>query len=346
MSVEEPSGRYLSLPEREEIALAHASGAGVRQIARLIGRHPATVSRELRRNRPLDAHRPQYRATLAQAKADQRARRPKIGKLTARPQLHAAVQQMLEHKMSPEQISGRLPLLFPDDTSMRICHETIYQALYIQGRGQLRRQLTKQLRTGRTLRRPRRRTDARRTRDRIKDMVMISDRPAEIDDRAVPGHWEGDLIIGADGKSAIGTLVERTTRYTMLLHLPHGHGAAQLHTAITAAITTLPTQLRRSLTWDQGLELAHHTQISIDTDLDIYFCDPHSPWQRGTNENTNGLLRQYFPKGSDLNAYTAEDLAHTTAELNTRPRKTLGFYTPAEAMARLLCQPGSVATTP
>jgi IS30 family transposase len=346
MSVAEPSGRYLSFVEREEIALAWAAGVGVRQIARLIGRDPATVSRELRRNRPLDRNVPQYRATLAQAKADARARRPKVGKLAAAPRLRAVVQQMLEQKMSPEQISGRLPLLFPDDPAMRVSHEVIYRALYIQGRGELRRELTRQLRTGRAMRRPKRRVDGRRSRDRIRDMVLISDRPAEVADRAVPGHWEGDLVMGADGKSAIGTLVERTTRYTMLLHLPDGHGAAHLHRAITAAITTLPAQLRRSLTWDQGIELAQHAKISIDTDLDIYFCDPHSPWQRGTNENTNGLLRQYFPKGSDLHAHSAAHLAHVMTELNARPRKVLGFYTPAEAIARLICQPDSVATTP
>lgn len=340
----ERSGRYLSLLEREEIAIARAGGAGVRAIARLIGRDPSTISRELVRNRAVSRAQPRYRATLAQDKAQQRARRPKTSKLAAHPRLRVVVQSMLEKRMSPEQIAGRLPLEFPDDASMRISHEAIYQALYIFGRGQLRRELTKCLRTGRALRKPRRRVDGRISRPRIKDMVMIVDRPPEVEDRAVPGDWEGDLITGTENKSAIGTLVERTTRYTMLLHLPHGHGAEALHTAITAAMARLPAQLRRSLTWDQGIEMAHHAQTSIAADLDIYFCDPHSPWQRGTNENTNGLLRQYFPKGTDLSRYSAADLAAVDAELNTRPRKVLGFRTPAEVMAPLL-QTGRVATT-
>jgi IS30 family transposase len=342
----ESSGRYLSLAEREEIALARAAGAGIRQIARSIGRSPSTVSRELRRNRaagwtPLS----RYRATLAQSKAEARARRPKTGKLATDPRLREVVQQMLDENASPEQVSGRLPLLYPDDESMRISHEAIYQALYIQGRGLLRRDLTRRLRTGRALRKPRRRVDGRTSRTRIPDMVMIADRPADIEDRAVPGDWEGDLITGAENKSAIGTLVERTTRYTILLHLPNGHGADQVQAAICAAMADLPANLRRSLTWDQGIEMAHHGKITMATDLAIYFCDPHSPWQRGTNENTNGLLRQYFPKGTDLSVHSAEHLDAVSAQFNARPRKALGFYTPAERMAPLL-QTGRVATTP
>ena len=343
VSLAEPSARYLSLEEREEIALGRARKESVRHIARRLERSPSTISRELRRNRPGAGG--VYRATLAQSKAEQRARRPKTSKLADNPRLHAQVQLMLEQWMSPEQISGRLPLLFPDDEDMRISTEVIYLSLYVQGRGALRRELTKCLRTGRALRRPRRRVDRRTQRQRIPDMVMISERPAEVEDRAVPGDWEGDLITGAENKSAIGTLVERKTRFTLLLHLPNGHGADAVQAAIVDAMADLPAQLRRSLTWDQGIELVNHAQISLATDLAVYFCDPHSPWQRGTNENTNGLLRQYFPKGTDLNQHTAEDVAAVQAEFNARPRKVLGFYTPAEALARTLLA-GRVATTP
>jgi IS30 family transposase len=341
----EPSGRYLSLAEREEIAVGYAAGLGVRAIARAIGRDASTVSRELRRNRVQARGRLYYRATLAQSKAENRSRRPKTSKLAACPRLRELVQGMLEKRMSPEQIAGRLPIEFPDDESLRVSHEAIYQALYVFGRGGLRRELTKCLRTGRALRKPRRRVDGRLARPRIPNMVMIADRPPEVEDRAVPGDWEGDLITGAENKSAIGTLVERTTRYTMLLHLPNGHGADELYRAITAAMARLPAELRRSLTWDQGIEMFHHEKTTIATDLDIYFCDPHSPWQRGTNENTNGLLRQYFPKGTDLSVYSADYLAAVDAELNARPRKVHGFRTPAEVMAPLL-QTGRVATTP
>jgi transposase, IS30 family len=344
VSLTEPSGRYLSLAERDEIALGRAAGLSVRAIARQLRRSPSTISRELRRNGP-QRGRGGYRATLAQAKAEQRARRPKTSKLAGNPRLRAEVQRMLEQKMSPEQIRGRLPRLFPDDEGMRISTEVIYLSLYVQGRGALRRELTRCLRTGRALRRPRRRVDRRSQRPRIPDQVMISERPAEVEDRAVPGHWEGDLITGAENKSAIGTLVERTTRFTLLLHLPNGHGADAVRDAIVAGMADLPAHLRRSLTWDQGVELANHVHIRVATNLDIYFCDPHSPWQRGTNENTNGLLRQYFPKGTDLSRHTAEDLAAVQAELNNRPRKSLGFYTPAEVLARTLYE-GCVATTP
>ena len=345
LSLDEPSGRYLSLAEREEIAVGLAAGNGIRAVARQLGRHPSTISREVRRNRPLHPPRAGYRANLAQSKADDRARRPKVSKLEAQPRLRAEVQHLLEQRMSPEQISGRLPRLFPDEPEMRISPEVIYQGLYIRGRGALRRELTRLLRTGRAMRKPRRRADNRRARQRITDMVMIADRPDDVDSRLVPGDWEGDLITGAANKSAIGTLVERTTRFTLLLHLPHGHGAAALHAAITAAMVDLPTHLRRSLTWDQGIEMANHAQISVDTDLDIYFCDPASPWQRGTNENTNGLLRQYFPKGTDLSVHSAEHLAAVAAELNARPRKTHDFLTPAEVIAPMLAT-GRVATTP
>jgi IS30 family transposase len=333
------SGRYLSMAEREEIAVLRAGGVGFREIGRRLGRHPSTVSREVARNCSVSLPGC-YRASMAQARADARARRPKPGKIAGWRPLRDYVEGKLagpEH-WSPEQIARRLVVDFPDDERMRISHEAIYQALYVQGRGALRRELTASLRTGRALRRPRRRADGRR--ERIKDMVMIADRPAEVDDRAVPGHWEGDLIIGAGTGSAIGTLVERTTRFTMLLHLPGDHGATTVRDAITATITTLPAQLRRSLTWDQGIELAQHAQLRIDTDLDIYFCDPHSPWQRGTNENTNGLLRQYFPKGTDLSIHGPDHLADVAAGLNGRPRKTLGWRTPAEAMTALLSDTG------
>ncbi len=347
MDLSEPSGRYLSMAEREEIAILAGQHLGVREIARRLGRCPATISRELRRNAS-GGDRRRYRASVAQAEADKRARRPKPSRLAAHQPLRDFVQDKLggvEH-WSPEQIAARLPVEFPDDERMRISHEAIYQGLYVQGRGALRRELTACLRTGRALRKPRRRTEVRQ--ERIKDKVMITDRPAEVDDRAVPGHWEGDLITGTANKSAIGTLVERTTRFTMLLHLPGDHGASTVRDAITTTIATLPEQLRRSLTWDQGIELAEHVQLTIDADLPVYFCDPHSPWQRGTNENTNGLLRQYFPKGTDLSVHGPRDLADVAAGLNGRPRKTLGWKTPAEALAELLSttdkQPG-VATT-
>jgi IS30 family transposase len=372
MSVAEPSGRYLTLAERETIDLCWAEGWSKAEIARHLGRHSSTIGRELRRNRlQAPPHRPplpdgarrrpgpvagtrgptrrprvRYRAAAAQAKAEVRGRRPKRAKLAERPALAAWVQDKLScEQWSPEQIAGRLVDAFPDDDSMRISHEAIYQALYVQGRGALRRELTACLRTGRALRKPRRRADARR--ERIKDKVLISERPAEAADRAVPGHWEGDLIVGAGSGSAIGTLVERTTRFVLLLHLPDDHGAAAVRDAIVAQINTLPVQLRRSLTWDQGIELARHAEITFATDLPVYFCDPHSPWQRGTNENTNGLLRQYFPKGTDLAVHDADHLDLIAAKLNGRPRKTLGFKTPAEQLARLLSedQQVGVATT-
>jgi len=328
-----PKGRYLSVGEREEIALSVAVGATNAEIAARLGRHPATIGREVARNGV--ARWPAcYRAVPAQAKAEARARRPKPSKLASRPQLREEVQAGLTKHWSPEQIARRLVSDFPDDEQMRVSTEAIYQSLYVQGRGGLRRELTACLRTGRALRKPRRTPRVRGS--RIKDMVLISERPAEVADRAVPGHWEGDLITGAANLTAIGTLVERTTRFTVLLHLPTDHTAETVRDAIAAAILTLPAALRRSLTWDQGSELARHAQITLATDLEIYFCDPHSPWQRGTNENTNGLLRQYFPKGTDLSVHPPERLAFVAAELNGRPRKTLNWATPAEALNELL----------
>jgi IS30 family transposase len=333
LQLDQPAGRYLSISEREDIAVWRGQLSG-REIARRLDRSPATISRELRRNTSTRSQG--YRATVAQAEADRRARRPKISKLAGHPPLRSYVTAKLagSQHWSPQQISHRLRVDFPDDDLMRISHEAIYQALYVQGRGALRRELTVCLRTGRARRKPQNRANARR--ERIKDKVMISQRPAQVTDRAVPGHWEGDLIVGKNNASAIGTLVERTTRFTMLLHLPHDHGALAVRDAITATITTLPAELRRSLTWDQGIELAEHAQLTFDTQLAVYFCDPHSPWQRGTNENTNGLLRQYFPKSTNLSVHTPDDLARAAAGLNGRPRKTLDWKTPAEALATLL----------
>ena len=395
ISLAEPTGRYLSFAEREEIALLKVEGCGVREIARAIGRDPGTISRELRRNAATRAGKQVYRASVAQWKAQQAAKRPKPAKLATNPQLRAYVEDKLcgavtdadgrpiagpdvpwagrRHgrrqdrrwgtAWSPEQISNRLKVDFPDDESMRISHETIYTSLYVQGRGALKRELTACLRTGRALREPRART-GRSGRTFVTDEVKISQRPAEAGDRAVPGHWEGDLIIGLD-KSAIGTLVERTSRYTMLLHLPRmegfgevpyvkngpplaGHGAQAVRDAITAQLGDLPEQLRRSLTWDQGGEMAQHVQLKIDAGVAVYFCDPHSPWQRPSNENTNGLLRQYFPKGTDLSRWSAEEVAAIAVTLNERPRKVLGWRTPAEVYQEQLSSPpqAGVASTP
>ncbi|MEO3931171.1 IS30 family transposase [Micromonosporaceae bacterium B7E4] len=334
------SQRYLSFAEREEIAIGLAKGWSQRRIAARLGRSPSTICREVARNSSV---RRGYWAGSAEQKATQRARRPKTAKLAANPRLRDLVQQRLIARWSPEQISLRLHVDHPDDESMRVSHETIYQSLYVQGRGALRRELARYLRTGRTLRKPRRRDGERR--GRLRDMVNISARPAEVADRAVPGHWEGDLIIGRDHLSAIGTLVERTTRYCLLLHLPHGHNPTAVRDAMITTIRTLPTQLRRSLTWDQGREMAYHRQISIATGIDIYFCDPHSPWQRGSNENTNGLLRQYFPKGTDLSTHSREHLAAVATQLNDRPRKTLGIRTPTEALTQLLSNPPTAQTS-
>jgi IS30 family transposase len=380
------SGRFLSFAEREHIALLRAQDHQVREIARELGRAPSTISRELRRNAATRSGGFKYKATIAQWHADRSARRPKPAKLIINAALRKYVQDRLaglvrtpsgaairgplvpwkgrrhgrrQHRRwarawSPEQIAHRLPIDFPDDRTMRISHEAIYQALYVQGRGALRRELTACLRTGRALRVPRARTRNKGKAFLTPD-VLISARPATVGDRAVPGHWEGDLILGLES-SAIGTLVERTTRYTLLLHLPPmpghgrfprakngpalaGHGAEAVRDAITCTVATFPEQLRRSLTWDQGAEMSQHARLRIDTGLRVYFCDPQSPWQRGTNENTNGLLRQYFPKGTDLSAHTAKDLEAVALALNTRPRKTLGWRTPAEALNEVLRRP-------
>jgi IS30 family transposase len=329
------SGRYLSLVEREEIAVGVAAGMSPAAIARQLGRDRSTIGRELARNA---GQRRGYRAGSAQQQADARARRPKVAKLVARLELRDRVQAALTARWSPQQISASLRGDYPDRPEMWVSHETIYQSIYVQGRGALRRELAACLRTGRALRRPHRAADARRP-AKIPNMVMISQRPAEAADRAVPGHWEGDLIIGRDGGSQIGTLVERSTRYCLLLHLPDSKDAATVAHAMITTITTLPAQLRRSITWDQGAELARHQQITLATDMAIYFCDPHSPWQRGSNENTNGLLRQYFPKGTDLSVHSAEHLAAVAAELNDRPRHTLGWRSPAQAVRELLSTP-------
>lgn len=343
-SLTPPSGRLLSFAEREEIASLTAAGEGVREIARRLGRHPSTISRELRRlPTPPSGRRAPYRASTAHADAERKARRPKPAKLATQLPLRRQVQDRLKQNHSPEQIAARLRLEFPDDPEMHVSHETIYQALYVQARGALKRELVRHLRTGRAVRKPQRRSERR---GRIKDMVSISQRPPEVEDRSVPGHWEGDLIVGSTASnSAIGTLVERTTGFVLLLHLPHGHGADAMQQAMITKISDLPDILRRTLTWDQGHEMANHIQIAAATGLDIYFCDPHSPWQRGSNENTNGLLRQYFPKGTDLSRWGAGFLDFVATELNNRPRKRLDWRTPAEALDQLLVDQPGVAKT-
>jgi len=393
-SAEPLSGRYLSFVEREEIALLRVQGCSIQEIGRRLSRSASTISRELRRNAATRSGGLEYRATTAQWHAERSGRRPKVAKLAQNPALRTYVEERLAGMIaapngiavpgpavpwngrrhgqrkdrrwakawSPEQIARRLIVDFPDDETMRISHEAIYQALFIQGRGALRRELTACLRTGRALRTPRARV-GQRGKGFVSPEIMISQRPAEASDRAIPGHWEGDLILGLDS-SAIGTLVERTTRFTMLLHLPRldghghvprakngpalaGHGAEAVRNAITRTIVTLPQELRRSLTWDQGAEMAQHAELKIASGIQIYFCDPQSPWQRGTNENTNGLLRQYFPKGTDLSAHSAETIAAVAATLNARPRKTLGWKTPAEALDQWLLKGDTidVATT-
>jgi IS30 family transposase len=324
----------------------YAAGVSRAEIARRLGRHRSTIGRELERNHTRHDGTRKYGATNAQAKADHRARRPKDSKLATHDRLRAEVQDRLELGHSPEQIARRLREEFPDEPEMWVSHETIYQALYVQARGGLKRELVRHLRTGRTLRKPHRVPDQRR--ERFAGMVMISERPAEVEDRAIPGHWEGDLILGStESGSAVGTLVERATRFVMLLHLPGGHTADIVQEAMVAKIAALPEQLRVSLTWDQGAEMANHADIAEATGMSIYFCDPHSPWQRGTNENTNGLLRQYLPKGEDLSFYGPGMLDQIAAQLNGRPRKTLGWRTPAEALERLLSDPSDppVAST-
>ena len=330
--IAEPGGRrYLRFEEREEIMRLQAKGLGIRAIAREIERHPSTVSRELKRAVGVRG----YRASMAQTHADRGRRGTRSAKLATNLRLRREVQGRLERHDSPEQIAGRLKIDFPEEPEMWVSAETIYQSLYIQARGGLKREFTAYLRTGRSMRKHRRTPGHRRT--RIPDMVMISDRPPEIEDRAVPGHWEGDLIMGSKiSDSSVGTLVERTTGFLMLLHLPDGHGTLAVQEALVAKMLTLDEHLRRSLTWDQGLEMASHRAIADATGLDIYFCDAHSPWQRGSNENTNGLLRQYLPKGSDLSFYGPGMLDNIAAELNSRPRKRHGFRTPAEVLDEIL----------
>nr|WP_233517838.1 IS30 family transposase [Geodermatophilus sp. LHW52908] len=394
MSLAEPTGRYLSFHEREELALLTSRGVGVRAIARALRRDPGTISRELRRNAATRSGKLEYRASVAQWKAQTAARRPKPAKLATNPRLQHYVQERLSGQLqrpdgspaagpattwkglnkphradrrwarawSPEQIARRLVVDFPDDADMRISHEAIYQALYIQGRGALERELVACLRTGRALRKPRERA-RNRPQGHVTADVVLSQRPAEAADRAVPGHWEGDLIIGLN-RSAIGTVVERTSRYTLLVHLPRlpghglvppvkngpplgGYGAIAMKDALSTTMGTMPAELLRSLTWDRGKELSAHAQFKVDTGIAVYFADPHSPWQRGTNENTNGLLRQYFPKGTDLSRWSLPDLLAVQAAINSRPRKVLGWKTPAEVLdehLRSLHQAG-VATT-
>jgi IS30 family transposase len=319
----------VSLPDRVEIRLGLERGWSLRRIAAGLGRAPSTVSREVAARGGTAGYQP----FAAQEIAWLAARRPKPCKLARGAVLTVRVSGDLQRLWSPQQIAKRLREEFPDCPEMWVSHETIYQSLFVQGRGELRRELARCLRTGRA-RRIQRGRDLRG--NAIRDMVMISERPAEIADRAYPGHWEGDLIIGKDGKSAIGTLVERTTRFVMLLHLPNGRTAEQVRDAMTAKIATLPAALVRSITWDQGREMAEHTQFTTDTGIPVYFCDPHSPWQRGSNENTNGLLRQYFPKGTDLSIHNQAVLDAAADSLNGRPRETLGWKTPAEKLNELL----------
>jgi transposase, IS30 family len=328
----QPGPGRLTLADREEISLGLRCGDSLTVIAARIGKATSTVSREVARN----GGRGDYRAWRAHQLARQRARRPKAYKLS-HPRLAAMVTQWLRDWWSPQSISHRLRMEFAGEPMMHVSHETIYQALFVQGRGELRRELARCLRTGRVKRRPRR---GLTNTGQLRDMVMISERPAEAEDRAVPGHWEGDLIIGKDSRSAVGTLVERTTRYLMLLHLPDGRDAHSVGQALQRAIAALPDDLCRSITWDQGKEMGCHTEFTIATGVPVYFCDPHKPWQRGSNENTNGLLRQYMPKGTDLSVHTAEDLARYARSLNNRPRKTLGYFKPSERLAELVAPTG------
>jgi IS30 family transposase len=318
----------LSMADREEISRGLAGNESLRSIARRLGRAPSTVSREVR----INGGQVKYRATVAHRASRRRAKRPKPRKLTECPRLRTAVEGKLLLWWSPGQISRWLVRAYPDDEEMRVSHETIYQSLFVQGRGALRKELWRSLRTGRAIRRPQGRPKS--TKGKIRDMVMISERPAEVADRAVPGHWEGDLIIGTRN-SAIGTLVERQTRYVMLFR-PQDSTAESVRVALTDTIKKLPEHLWKSLTWDQGKEMAQHTQFTVDTGVQVYFCDPKSPWQRGSNENTNGLLRQYFPKGTDLSLHTQDDLDQAAYSLNTRPRQTLGGMTPSDKLAEAM----------
>ena len=319
----------LSLCEREEISRGLKAGDSYRAIARCLGRAPSTVSREVAAN----GSRSRYRAWRAERRAIQEARRPKAAKLVRCSRLRAQVERLLAQRWSPEQIAHRLALDHPLDPEMRVSHETIYRSLFVQTRGALRKELTACLRSGRTRRRSRGRGVGV---GRLRDMVSISERPADVEDRAVPGHWEGDLIMGRAGRSAIGTLVERKSRYVLLLELPDGRTAPVVRHALAERMATLPEQLRLTLTWDQGKEMAEHLRFTIDTGIPVYFCDPRSPWQRGTSENTNGLLRQYLPRTTDLSAHTQDDLDAIARELNGRPRQTLGWMKPCEVLAEML----------
>jgi len=317
-----------SLEEREEISRGLATGDSIRAIAEALGRSPSTVCREVNAN----GGRRKYRALVADRAACRRALRPKRAKLAQCRRLRRVVERKLEAKWSPQQISAWLALEYPDRPEMQVSHETIYQSLFVQSRGALRKELHSCLRTGRAMRRAKAYTKGNVGQGQLKNMVMISERPAEVKDRAVPGHWEGDLIFGKK-MTSIGTLVERHSRYVILLKLPNGHGAEAVRKAMTKRILTLPAHLRRSITWDQGKEMAEHVRFTVDTGVQIYFCDPKSPWQRGSNENTNGLLRQYLPKASDLSQATQRELDAIARSLNTRPRQTLGWMTPSQAFA-------------
>jgi transposase, IS30 family len=326
-----PGPGRLSMAEREEIRAALVRGQTYTSIATRLGRSVSTISREVAKN----GGSTHYRAYRAHRRAARCARRPKVSKLAGQVKLRSTVEEWLGELWSPEQIAHRLRLEHPDDPMMWVSHETIYQSLFVQGRGALKRELVKCLRSGRAQRRPRGRSGAQR-RGQIPDKVMISERPAEVADRAVPGHWEGDLIVGAGHRSAIGTLVERTSRYALLLHLPEGGTAEAVNTAMAAAVGRLPAELARSVTWDQGTEMSKHLDFTVATGIQVYFCDPHSPWQRPSNENTNGLLRQFFPKGADLSVYSAADLADAERKLNGRPRKTLNWQKPSERLTELI----------
>jgi IS30 family transposase len=333
--LKERSALRLSLADREELSRGLLAGDSLRKIATRLGRAPSTISREVAWNGP----RSDYRAWRADSEAVRRGRRPKPSKLAIDSRLCREVERGLRVHWSPQQISARLICDYPDDLDMRVSHETIYKTLFVQARGALRKELTACLRTGRTQRRPQMRTEQSGA-GRLQNMILISDRPPEIADRAIPGHWEGDLIIGKGGRSAIGTLVERSSRYVVLLHLPHGRTAEHVRAALTRQVSKLPAELRRTLTWDQGKEMADHARFTTDTNMVVYFCDPHSPWQRGSNENTNGLLRQYFPSKADLSLHSAAHLNAVARELNNRPRQTLNWMKPSEVFCRTVASIG------
>ncbi len=324
----QPRHGCLTIGEREQILLGIGRRESLSAIARLLGRAPSTITREVRSN----GGREHYSAWHAFARAREQVRRPKPYRLH-HGRLLREVSRRLEQLWSPQEIARRLRLDYPDDREMRVSHETIYQSLFVQGRGELRRELARCLRSGRTIRRPHGRVEKR---GRLPGRVMLSERPAEAEDRAVPGHWEGDIILGEGGRSAVGTLVERSSRFLLLLHLGGERSADAVDGAMRRAVTTLPKELWRSITWDQGAEMANHAGFTVVTDIPIYFCDPHTPWQRGSNENTNGLLRQYLPKGADLSTVSAAELRHIQRSLNDRPRKTLGYMTPSEKLAEIV----------